>query len=168
MRVAAETFRPNPAFSTEEAITQLGIGEALVSVLEAKGVPSMVGRTFIRPPSAQVGPISPAERDAALANSPVGALYDTVLDRESAFEVLHKRARDKQLAEERAAFEVQKLEEAEQLAKERARAEKAAAPRRSTRQSPTEAAMTSFARTVANTLGRELVRGILGGLKGRR
>ena len=168
VRVAAETFRPNPAFSTEEAITQLGIGEALVSVLEAKGVPSMVGRTFIRPPSAQVGPISPAERDAALANSPVGALYDTVLDRESAFEVLHKRARDKQLAEERAAFEAQKLEEAEQLAKERARAEKAAAPRRSTRQSPTEAAMTSFARTVANTLGRELVRGILGGLKGRR
>ncbi|WP_338722889.1 helicase HerA-like domain-containing protein [Devosia sp. XK-2] len=168
VRVAAETFRPNPAFSTEEVITQLGIGEALVSVLEEKGVPSMVGRTFIRPPSAQVGPISPAERDATLANSPVGGLYDTVLDRESAFEVLHKRARDKQLAEERAAFEEQKREEAEKLAREQARAEKASTPRRSTRQSPTEAAMTSFARTVANTLGRELVRGILGGLKGRR
>ncbi|WP_297105720.1 helicase HerA-like domain-containing protein [uncultured Devosia sp.] len=168
VRVAAETFRPNPAFSTEEAITQLGIGEALVSVLEDKGVPSMVGRTFIRPPSAQVGPISPAERDATLANSPVGSLYDTVLDRESAFEVLHKRARDKQLADERAAYEEAQRAEAEQLAEERARAERAAAPRRSTRQSLTEAAMTSFARTVANTLGRELVRGILGGLKGRR
>ncbi|QYO77896.1 helicase HerA-like domain-containing protein [Devosia salina] len=168
VRVAAETFRPNPAFSTEEAITQLGIGEALVSVLEDKGVPSIVGRTFIRPPSAQVGPISPAERDATLANSPVGGLYDTVLDRESAFEVLHRRARDKQLADERTEYEAQRREEAEALAKERARAEKAAAPRRSTRQSPTEAAMNSFARTVANTLGRELVRGILGGLTGRR
>ena len=168
VRVAAETFRPNPAFSTEEAITQLGIGEALVSVLEDKGVPSMVGRTFIRPPSAQVGPISPAERDATLANSPVGGLYDTVMDRESAFEVLRKRARDKQLADERTQYEEQRREEAEELARERARAEKAAAPRRSARQTPTEAAMNSFARTVANTLGRELVRGILGGITGRR
>lgn len=168
VRVAAETFRPNPAFSTEEAITQLGIGEALVSVLEDKGVPSMVGRTFIRPPSAQVGPISPAERDATLANSPVGGLYDTVIDRESAFEILNKRARDKQLADERAEYEAAREAEEERLAKERARAEKAAAPRRSTRQTPTEAAMNSFARSVANRLGRELVRGILGGLTGRR
>ena len=168
VKVAAETFRPNPAFSTEEAITRLGIGEALVSVLEEKGVPSMVGRTFIRPPSAQVGPISPAERDSVLASSPVGGLYDTVLDRESAYEVLQKRAREKQLADERAAFEEQRRLEEEQMARERARAERAAAPRRSTRQTPTEAAMSSFARTVANTLGRELVRGILGGLTGRR
>jgi DNA helicase HerA-like ATPase len=168
VRVAAETFRPNPAFSTEEAITQLGIGEALVSVLEDKGVPSMVGRTFIRPPSAQVGPISPAERDAALANSPVGGLYDTVLDRESAFEILAKRARDKQLADERAEYESVRQAEGERLAKERERAERAAAPRRSTRQTPVEAATTSFARTIATTLGRELVRGILGGLTGRR
>jgi uncharacterized protein len=168
VRVAAETFRPNPAFSTEEAITQLGIGEALISVLEEKGIPSMVGRTFIRPPSAQVGPISPAERDASLANSPVGGLYDTVLDRESAFEILAKRARDKQLADERAEFESVRQAEAERLAKERERAERAAAPRRSTRQTPVEAATTSFARTIATTLGRELVRGILGGLTGRR
>jgi DNA helicase HerA-like ATPase len=168
VRVAAETFRPNPAFSTEDAITQLGIGEALVSVLEDKGVPSMVGRTFIRPPSAQVGPISPAERDATIANSPVGGLYDAVLDRESAFEVLQRRARDKQLADERAEYEAEREKEAARQAKERERAAKASAPRRSTRQTPTEAAATSFARTVANTLGRELVRGILGGLKGRR
>ena len=168
VRVAAETFRPNPAFSTEEAITRLGIGEALVSVLEDKGVPSMVGRTFIRPPAAQVGRIEPAERDTVMAGSPVGGLYDTVIDRESAFEILQQRARDRQLDEERAQYEAQRQQEAERQAKERARAEKAAAPRRSTRQTPVEAATTSFVRTVANTLGRELVRGILGGLKGRR
>ncbi|SMQ60854.1 hypothetical protein SAMN06295905_0436 [Devosia lucknowensis] len=168
VRVAAETFRPNPAFSTEEVISQLGIGEALVSVLEEKGVPSMVGRTLIRPPSAQVGPISPAERDASLAKSPVGGLYDTIIDRESAFEILQRRARDKQLDAERAQYETARQAEANQLAREREQAERAAAPRRSSRQTPTEAAMNSFARTVANTLGRELVRGILGGLTGRR
>ena len=128
----------------------------------------MVGRTLIRPPSAQVGPISPAERDATLANSPVGGLYDTVIDRESAFEILARRARDKQLADERAEYDAARQAEAERLAKERERAAKAAAPRRSTRQTPTEAAMNSFARTVANKLGRELVRGILGGLTGKR
>jgi uncharacterized protein len=157
VRVAAETFRPNPAFSTEDVITQLGVGEALVSVLEDKGVPSVVGRTLIRPPSAQVGPISPAERDATLAISPVGGLYDTVTDRESAYEILQRRAEDRQSASERIDREA-----------EAARAERATAPRRSTRQTPMEAAVNSFARSVANTLGREIMRGILGGLRGRR
>ncbi|HEY0918849.1 helicase HerA-like domain-containing protein, partial [Devosia sp.] len=114
VRVAAETFRPNPAFSTEEAITQLGIGEALVSVLEDKGVPSMVGRTFIRPPSAQVGPIAAEERRALIANSPVAGLYDSIVDRESAFEVLGEKARRRQ---EQEAHE-RRLAEAEQAARE--------------------------------------------------
>ncbi|MGV8854315.1 MAG: helicase HerA-like domain-containing protein [Devosia sp.] len=159
VRVAAETFRPNPAFSTEEVITQLGIGEALVSVLEAKGVPSMVGRTMIRPPSAQVGPILPEERRAIMANSPVGGLYDTAIDRESAFEVLARKTRDKQLAEER-----QQAEEEEHKAAKRTYQEDRPV-RRSSRQSPAEAAMNSLARTVANRLGSALVRGILGSLK---
>ncbi|HLV84809.1 MAG TPA: helicase HerA-like domain-containing protein [Devosia sp.] len=159
VRVAAETFRPNPAFSTEDAITQLGIGEALVSVLESKGVPSMVGRTMIRPPSAQVGPILPQERAAIMAASPVAGLYDTAIDRDSAFEVLARSARDKQLAEER-----QQLEEQERKSAERTYQE-ARPARRSTRQTPAEAAMNSLARTVANRLGNALVRGILGGLK---
>ncbi|MDP2781486.1 helicase HerA-like domain-containing protein [Devosia sp.] len=159
VRVAAETFRPNPAFSTEDAITQLGIGEALVSVLESKGVPSMVGRTMIRPPSAQVGPILPQERAAIIAASPVAGLYDTAIDRDSAFEVLARSARDKQLAEER-----QQLEEQERKSAERTYQE-AQPARRSTRQTPAEAAMNSLARTVANRLGNALVRGILGSLK---
>jgi len=163
VKVAADTFRPNPAFSTAEVITQLGIGEALVSVLEAKGIPSMVGRTMIRPPSAQVGPISPAEREAIIAASPVAGLYDNPIDRDSAFEVLTRRARDKQLAEERQRQddEIRKTQRTYQDERPR----RPAAPRSSSRQTPTEAAMNSLARTVANRLGDALVRGILGGLK---
>ena len=158
VRVAAETFRPNPDFSTEEVITQLGIGEALVSVLEAKGIPSVVGRTLIRPPSAQVGPLSPAERESIIAGSPVAGLYDNPTDRESAFEILTRRARDRQLAEERQRQddELRKAERTYQDDRPR---------RTSSRQTPAEAAMNSLARTVANRLGSALVRGILGGLK---
>ena len=168
VKVAAETFRPNPDFSTEEVITQLGIGEALVSVLEDKGIPSMVGRTLIRPPSAQVGPLNPAERDATMANSPVGGLYDSVTDRESAFEILERRTRDRQLAEKRAKYEEADRVATERVAKERAREERVSGPRRTlSRQTPAEAAMNSFARTVANRLGNAIVRGILGSMKGR-
>ena len=98
VKVAADTFRPNPAFDTMAAITALGVGEALVSTLEPKGIPSMVERTLIRPPSSQVGPITDAERAAILAASPVGATYDLTIDRESAFEVLGKRAAGDQTA----------------------------------------------------------------------
>jgi DNA helicase HerA-like ATPase len=160
VRVAAESFRPNPAFSTEEVITQLGVGEALVSVLEDKGIPSIVGRTLIRPPSGKVGPVTPDERRALLAASPVAGQYDTAVDRESAFEVLQKKA---QAAQEAAAAE-QQAEMAEKQRQAQERAERAAAPRRSTRASPMEAAMTSLARSAANSLGRALVRGILGSL----
>lgn len=88
VKVAAETFRPNPAFSTMEAITQLAVGEALVSTLEPKGVPSMVERTLIRPPSSRLGPITDAERRQIMATSPVALTYDKTIDRISAFEVL--------------------------------------------------------------------------------
>ncbi len=92
VKVAAETFRPNPAFDTFEVITQLGVGEALVSMLEGKAVPSMVARTLIRPPSSRLGPLTPEERAQVLAASPLGGAYDAVLDRESAFEILKARA----------------------------------------------------------------------------
>ncbi|MDJ1159416.1 DUF853 family protein [Chelatococcus sp. SYSU_G07232] len=92
VRAAAETFRQNPAFSTEKAITELGVGEALVSTLEGKGAPSMVERTLIAPPSGRVGPVSPQERAALVAASPVRGKYDEAIDRESAYEVLQKRS----------------------------------------------------------------------------
>ena len=91
VRVAADSFRPNPAFDTEEIITQLGVGEALVSTLEKKGVPSVVEKTLIRPPQCRMGPITDAERRAILAASGLGAHYDTALDRRSAYEILHER-----------------------------------------------------------------------------
>jgi DNA helicase HerA-like ATPase len=92
VKVAAETFRPNPAFDTVEAISHLGVGEALVSVLEEKAVPSVVQRTLVRPPSSRIGPLTEAERAAVVAASPLGAVYDQTVDRESAFEILRARA----------------------------------------------------------------------------
>jgi len=160
VRMAADSFRPNPDFSTAEVITQMGIGEALVSVLEDKGVPSIVGRTLIRPPSGQVGPLLPEERRSFIANSPVAGLYDSVIDRESAFEVLSKKAQERQAAE--TASKQAEIEAKERAAQEKA--ERAAQPRRSTRQTPMEAAINSMARSAANSLGRALVRGILGSL----
>src|SRR5687768_685063 len=88
VRTAAETFRPNPDFSTEKVITELAVGEALVSTLEEKGIPSMVGRTMMRPPSSRLGPITPDERKAIIAASPVSGVYDKLVDRESASEIL--------------------------------------------------------------------------------
>ncbi|UOM36369.1 helicase HerA-like domain-containing protein [Acuticoccus sp. I52.16.1] len=91
VRAAATTFRPNPALDTERVITELGVGEALVSTLGPKGVPSMVERTLIRPPSGRMGPITPEERAGLMARSPVAGVYDEAVDRESAYEILAAR-----------------------------------------------------------------------------
>ncbi|MGL4636345.1 MAG: helicase HerA-like domain-containing protein [Beijerinckiaceae bacterium] len=91
VKAAAETFRQNPKFKTETVITELAVGEALISTLEGKGTPSMVERTFIAPPSGQVGPISESERRRALQNSGFSGKYDTTIDRESAYELLLKK-----------------------------------------------------------------------------
>jgi uncharacterized protein len=156
VRIAAETFRPNPDFDTAEVITQLGTGEALVSVLEEKGIPSVVGRTLIRPPSSRMAPITPDERATVITGSPVSGVYDTSVDRESAYELLDVRAakalREAEIAAHEA--ELQKMEEARTKQ----------ANRRSTRQTPMEAALTSFARTVARRAGDSFVRSVLGTL----
>jgi len=156
IRVAAQTFRTNPNLDTETAFTQMGVGEALVSTLQAKGVPGIVDRTLIRPPTSRIGPISEQERTEVRSRSPVGSRYDETLDRESAAEVLQKRA-------EKASQEAQQAEQAE--AAEEQASKKKPAPRRSTRQSPTEAAVKSFLRSMSTTLGREIMRGILGVIK---
>ena len=92
VRAAASTFRQNPAFNTEDAILHLGVGEALVSMLGDKGAPEVVDRVLIAPPSARVGPITPAERSAVMSKSPFTGKYDRMIDRESAFEVLRDHA----------------------------------------------------------------------------
>lgn len=92
VRAAAQTFRQNPAFDTEKVIGELAVGEALVSLLDAKGAPTIVSRTLIAPPAARVGPLTPEERAQLIADSPLRGLYDKAIDRESAHEVLTGRA----------------------------------------------------------------------------
>jgi len=91
VRAAAETFRANPKLDTAKVIMELGKGEALVSFLEGNGTPSMVERCMVRPPSGRVGPITPEERKALMAKSPVKGKYDQAVDSESAYEILQKR-----------------------------------------------------------------------------
>jgi len=128
VRTAAETFRPNPEFDCFEAITKLGVGEALVSTLGKGGVPSVVERTLIRPPSARLGTITDEERAESMRRSPVAGLYDHAIDSESAYEMLVQRAEDelKREEEERAreAEEAARREAAER-AQQEARAEAA-------------------------------------------
>jgi DNA helicase HerA-like ATPase len=92
VKAAAETFRQNPAFDTAKTIMELGVGEALVSMLEEKGTPGTVARTLIAPPASRVGPITAEERNSVINESAVRGKYDTAIDRESAFEVLRDRA----------------------------------------------------------------------------
>jgi len=94
VRAAAETFRPNPKLDTAQVIMELGKGEALVSFLEGNGTPSVVERCMVRPPCGRVGPITPDERKALIANSPVKGKYDQAIDSESAYEILQKRLQE--------------------------------------------------------------------------
>ncbi len=158
IRAAAQTFRVNPNLDTETAFTQMGVGEALVSTLQARGVPGMVDKTLIRPPTSRIGPVTDQERADVRSRSPVGTRYDTTLDRESAAEVLQERA-------EKAALEAEKAEANAEAKTKRESAKTKPAKRRSNRQTPTEAAVKSFLRSISTTLGREIMRGILGAIK---
>jgi DNA helicase HerA-like ATPase len=91
VKAAAQTFRKNPKIDTEQAIMQLGIGEALISTLDEKGQPTTVERALVKPPNSRVGPITDAERQAVIDASPVEGVYDEAEDRESAYEMLSKR-----------------------------------------------------------------------------
>ena len=162
VRAAAETFVPNPAIDVVETITQLGVGEALVSMLAEKGVPQPVDQTLIAPPGCRMGVINGQERSAVLQRSPVGGKYEQAIDRESAHEMLARRA-------EQAAKDAEAQKQADEKAKAEQDAEKAAdKPRRSRRQSAGEAFLKSTVRTIGSTLGREISRGLLGSLFGRR
>jgi uncharacterized protein len=164
LKAAANSFRPNPAFNTIEAIQGLGVGEALISLLDEKGAPTITAKSLICPPFSRIGPVTPEERQAIKSASPMAGIYDTLRDRESAYEVL---ARKSEAAANAAADEQAADEKAHEVPAARA---PAAAPkaRASTRQGPVEAMMVSMLRTVGTTVGRELIRGVLGSLKKRR
>ncbi len=167
VKSAAETFRANPDFDCGKAITQLGVGEALVSTLEAKAVPSMVQRTLIRPPASRIGPITTAERKKIMDESPVAGQYDKTIDRESAFEMLQKKAKDAAdvAADDKAPSKDSPSSGGSAWSEIGGMLTGSSGGRKSNRQSVAEAAMKSVVRSVGSSLGRALVRGILGSLK---
>ncbi len=161
IRSVADTFRQNPDFDAEEAIMQMGVGEALVSTLEAKGVPSVVQRTLIRPPHSRMGPIDQRERNHLIAISPIGQRYDEALDRESAFEILLARAEAN--AAEMKEAEMQKQRELE-MERQRRSAPSYGRQRTRSRESVVDAAVKSAVRAASSRLGREIARGVLGSI----
>jgi DNA double-strand break repair helicase HerA and related ATPase len=148
VRTAAETLRPNPKLKAEKVITELGVGEALVSLLDEKGRPSMVERAFIAPPLSQVGPIADAERQQLIRASALFSRYERTVDRESAYEKLKAQVQEKQAAP--AAPPVAKP-----------------APSRP-QQTILDAATKSAVRAIGSELGRQIIRGVLGSILGKR
>lgn len=165
VKTAADTFRPNPDFNTFDAITNLSTGEALVSTLQAKGAPSMVQRTLIRPPSSRIGPLTPEERAKLIASSPVAGQYDQEIDRDSAFEILARKAQNAAEAQQPAKGKAPEAESGGGVWGDLIGTALGTGSRRSGRQTVAEAAMKSVVRSVGSSLGRALVRGILGGFK---
>ena len=177
---AAETYRPNPRFDTVAAIRDVGTGEAVTSMLEDKGVPGIVERTLIRPPSSRLGPIAPQDRAAVIASSPFAGKYETVMDRDSAYEILARRAaaaaREAEVEETRIAQEdtSPQMREFNQARRYSGKAVARSTARSSANNRPRDADSFGSALTRAvikelqGTTGRRIVRGILGGLfKGR-
>jgi uncharacterized protein len=162
VRTAAETFVPNPGVDVARAITTLGVGEALVSLLGERGIPQPVQQAIICPPRCRMGAITPAERATIRARSPVGSRYDNPVDRESAYEIL---ARNAEQAAAAAAHDAALAAQAKEAETARKAAERAR-PRASSRQGVGEAMVKSTVRTIGNTIGREIARGLLGSLLG--
>ena len=157
IRAAASSFRENPSFDTEEVITDLGVGEALVSMLDAKGVPGIVGRTLIRPPASRLGPATASERKAMIAASDLRDKYEETIDRESAYEQLEGKAavREKEEA---------KAEEKEVKAKAKAKPKK-----KSTRKKDNVVVreLKREGKLMLRRAGRNAIRGILGSMMRR-
>ena len=181
VKVVAQNFRANPDIDTEKVITELGVGEALVSVLDSEGIPTPVEQVLIRPPQSRIGPVSAEERAEQIKRSPIGDRYDQSENRESAMEKLNQRAEEqmRKAEEEAARIEAEKaakaaIKAAEKAAKEaeKARRQQERESRRrsggSRRQTAGEAMLKSIARTVGTQIGRKVVRGVLGSLFGGR
>jgi DNA double-strand break repair helicase HerA and related ATPase len=172
VRTAAETFVPNPSLDVAAVISQLGVGEALVSTLQDKGVPSPVERTLIAPPRCRMGAITPEERAVVRARSPVGAQYDTAVNRESAYEMLGRRA----ASDAAPAAETGPARTVPGTAAPRRDAPEPATQGggglgelmwgTKRRQGMVETLAKQAARTVGSEIGRQILRGVLGGILG--
>jgi DNA helicase HerA-like ATPase len=147
VKTAADTLRPNPKLKAEKVITELGVGEALVSLLDEKGRPAVVERAFIVPPASHIGPIADAERQQAIRSSALVSKYEKTVDRESAYEKLKGRTEEKPTPPPSTAQT------------------KPPAPGRQP-QSVFDAATKSAARAIGSELGRQIIRGVLGSILG--
>lgn len=175
VRVAANTFRANPAFDTAEVITQLNTGEALVSFLDEKGAPGMVERANILPPQGQIGPITASERDRFIRNSLIYGIYENFIDRESAFEILSKKQELLEEERQRAAEEkerVRQQKEAQKALLEEERAKRAAARQRKADQGIfgelLDQVGKSTKRQISYQLGRTITRTLFGAFFGKK
>ncbi|MCC8166969.1 MAG: DUF853 domain-containing protein, partial [Planctomycetes bacterium] len=154
VRAAADAFRPNPAFKTEDAIGNLAVGEALVSFLDNKGVPAVVEQATILPPEGRIGPLTDGERQAAMAASPLRSRYETAIDRESAYEMLTKHVNEKT------------VDEPAEKPQPRGRKSDTGGGIGDILGDFTKKTQQSITRNIANQIGRSLVRGVLGSLFG--
>jgi TolA-binding protein len=150
----------------------LGIGEALVSVLDDKGSPTAVERVMIAPPASRIGPLADEERAEVMARSPYKAIYNQVIDRESAYEILKGRVAEQEQTEQQQKIQEQLRVEQERILrqqqKEQAQQQKEQARSAAQRNTAVDAFAKSAARAIGSSLGRQIVRGILGSLLGGR
>jgi DNA helicase HerA-like ATPase len=178
LKSAADSFRPNPAFDTIEAIQNLGTGEALVSLLDEKGRPNISDKTLIRPPASRLGPATDAERAATVAASPVKSTYDAPVNRQSAYEMLSGRANAQQTAAAGEATATLPAVPSAEEARAAAAAAKAEAKAQADAQKAHDKAMAQTVKTVTSVavpiirsmgimLGRELLRGVMGNSRKR-
>ena len=180
VKTAADTFRANPEFKVEQAITELAVGEALISCLDEQGTPQVVERAWVMPPYSSFSPISPKQRQTLISQSIVAGIYEKSLDRESAFELLQNKVVERQQQAVQIEQEKQQAKEAETLAKQQAReqeriakeqqkeAEREAKQREKLIQDTVGTFAKSAARSLGGSTGQKIVRGLLGSLFGRK
>lgn len=190
VKTAADTFRANPEFKVEQAITELAVGEALISCLDEQGTPQIVERAWVMPPYSSFSPISPEQRQVLISQSIVAGIYEKTLDRESAFELLQNKVaerqqqavqieQEKQQAKEQEQLAKQQAKEAEAIAKQQAReqervakeqqkeAERSAKQRDKLIQDTVGTFAKSAARSLGGSTGQKIMRGILGSIFGK-
>ena len=168
IRASADAFRPNPAFDTEDIISQLGVGEALVSMLDSKGIPKVVGQTLIRPPASRIGPVQEFERAMVMDYSPVKGIYDDPIDRKSAYEI---HAEKRETAKENGVKIAQEEKAAASKAKKKTPSKKTT-KKSSSRKKKIVGKTIAYeaklvARQIARTQGRRILRGVLGSIMRR-
>ena len=175
VRVAAQTFRANPKYDTETAITQLETGEALVSFLDEKGAPQMVERAYILPPQGQIGPITDQERSQVISQSLVYGVYEKLIDRESAYEILTERQDLLKVEQEKAALEKEAIVQQRELVKQQREAERQDRAHERARKAQGGGFLEDFIkqvgkttqRQITNKVGRSITRSIFGTFFGK-